>query len=82
MATRARLEDLVELGDMDELIRTVDALVDERDWDGLIELRDRCRRALDRGKQLWPIASLCEYRAALDAPGPGRRRCSWSAPAT
>lgn len=69
MATRERLADLIELGDLDELVRTIDALVDERDWDGLVELRDRCRRALERGKQLWPAASLAEYRLALDAPG-------------
>jgi hypothetical protein len=45
-------------------------LVDAADWDGLVDLRDRCRRALERGKQLWPAASLAEYRIALDAPGP------------
>lgn len=70
MSTRERLAALVDLGDLDELVRTVDALVDERDWDGMVELRDRCRRALERGRQLWPVASLCEYRLALDAPGP------------
>jgi len=62
-------EELVELGDLDELVRQVDRLVDTADWDGLLDLRDRCRRALERGKQLWPAASLAEYRLALDAPG-------------
>ena len=51
MSTNA---DLVELGDLDELIRQVDRLCDGRDWHGLVDLRDRCRRALERGKQLWP----------------------------
>ncbi|MCU1450059.1 MAG: hypothetical protein JWP02_2229 [Acidimicrobiales bacterium] len=61
--------ELVELGDLDELVRHVDRLVDSRDWDGLVDLRDRCRKALERGRQLWPAASLAEYRLALDAPG-------------
>jgi hypothetical protein len=62
-------EQLVELGDLDELVRHVDRLADAGDWDGLVDLRDRCRRALERGRQLWPAASLAEYRLALDAPG-------------
>ena len=60
---------LIERGDLDELIRHVDRLVDQRDWDGVVDLRDRARRALERGKQLWPAASLAEYRLALEAPG-------------
>ena len=59
---------LVDEGDVDELVRLVDRLSGARDWDGLVELRDRCRWALERGRQLWPIASLAEYRLALDAP--------------
>jgi hypothetical protein len=62
-------EELVDLGDLDELVRQVDRLADADDWHGLLDLRDRCRRALDRGRQLWPAASLAEYRLALDAPG-------------
>jgi hypothetical protein len=34
----------------------------------LMELRERARRALERGRQLWPAASHAEYRLALDAP--------------
>lgn len=60
----------VEAGDLDELVRIVDALCERRDWDGLAELRGRCRRAFERGRQLWPAASLAEYRLALEAPGP------------
>ncbi len=66
--SRPRSADLVELGDLDELVRHIDRLVDGRDWSGLVELRDLCRAALERGKQLWPAASLAEYRLALDAP--------------
>jgi hypothetical protein len=60
---------LVELGDLDELVRHIDRLSGDGEWQGLVDLRDRCRAALDRGKQLWPAASLAEYRLALDAPG-------------
>jgi hypothetical protein len=34
----------------------------------LVDLRDRCHRALERGKQLWPAAAHAEYRLALEAP--------------
>lgn len=66
----ADLTAAVERGQLDELVRLVDGLVDGRDWDGVVELRDRCRAAVERGKQLWPVASWAEYRLALDAPGP------------
>ena len=62
-------EELVDLGDLDELVRHVDRLADAGEWPGLLDLRDRCRKALERGRQLWPAASLAEYRLALDAPG-------------
>lgn len=61
---------LVERGDLDELTRQVERLAGGRDWEGLVDLHGRCRQALERGKQLWPIASHCEYRLALEAPGP------------
>ncbi|HEY7137814.1 MAG TPA: hypothetical protein VIB48_22355 [Acidimicrobiia bacterium] len=60
----------VERGDLDELIRLVDGLCAQRSWDALVELRDRCLRAVERGKQLWPAAHHAEYRLALEAPGP------------
>lgn len=62
--------ELVELGDVDELVRQVDRLCARRDWEGLVRLRDLCRAALERGRQLWPVASHAEYRLALEAPGP------------
>ena len=46
------MAEMVELGDLDELTRMVDRLCGVGDWDGLVELRDRCRAALERGKQL------------------------------
>lgn len=62
-------ERLVERADLDELVRQIDRLCADDAWDGLVDLRDRCRAALERGKQLWPAATLAEYRLALDAPG-------------
>jgi hypothetical protein len=63
-------EELIEGGDLDELVRHVDRLCRAEVWDEVVDLRDRARWALERGRQLWPIASLCEYRLALQAPGP------------
>lgn len=59
----------VERGDLDELVRIVDALSSSREWDRLVELRDRCVHAIERGRQLWPVAAHAEYRLALEAPG-------------
>ena len=69
MAAHLTVADLIDLGDLDELLRRVDLLCDERDWDGLLDLRDRCRAAFARGRQLWPAAAHAEYRVALQAPG-------------
>jgi hypothetical protein len=70
MKVMATTQELVERGDLDELIRQVERLCAEQNWEGLLELRDRARQALERGRQLWPVASLAEYRLALRAPGP------------
>ncbi len=64
-----RLRSLIEGSDLDGLVRFIDARVDARDWSGLVEVRDRCREAVDRGKQVWGAAHFAEYRLALDAPG-------------
>ncbi len=61
--------DLLELGDLDELTRHVNALVASRQWDELVALAARCRLAFERGKQLWAVAAHIEYRLALEAPG-------------
>jgi hypothetical protein len=63
-------QDLIESADMNALLRAVDALCGRRDWDGLIDLAERCEDAVERGKQLWPIAAHIDYRLALEAPGP------------
>ncbi|MEW6153148.1 MAG: hypothetical protein AB1673_04025 [Actinomycetota bacterium] len=69
MAPDLSVADLVDMGDLDELLRRVDGFCDTRDWEGLADLRRRCRAAFERGRQLWPAASHAEYRLALEAPG-------------
>jgi hypothetical protein len=63
------LDDLIEAADMNGLLRAVDGLCAARDWDALVDLADKCEAALERGKQLWPIADHVDYRLALEAPG-------------
>jgi hypothetical protein len=58
----------VDRGDLDALVRLVDGLAAAREWEEIVELRDRCRHALERGLQLWPAAEYAEYRLALEAP--------------
>ncbi|HEX6310076.1 MAG TPA: hypothetical protein VF152_00450, partial [Acidimicrobiia bacterium] len=66
----AELAQAVERGDLDELVRLVDGCCSARDWEGLADLRRRCREAHERsGRQLWPAAAHAEYRLALEAPG-------------
>ena len=64
-----QLHDLIEAGDLNGLLRSVDGLVGARAWDGLLELADRCDDAIERGKQMWPIIAHIDYRIALEAPG-------------
>ncbi|MGH2704759.1 MAG: hypothetical protein ACRDJ4_06630 [Actinomycetota bacterium] len=66
----SELDDLVEAAEPNPLLRRVDAMCERRAWDQLVELARRCREAVDRGKQLWPIAEHIDYRLALEAPGP------------
>lgn len=63
------VQDLIEAGDMNGLLRAVDGLCADRNWDGLVDVADRCEEAVERGKQLWPIADHIDYRLALEAPG-------------
>ena len=62
------LTTLIESSDLDGLVRFVDGLVASRDWDGIEAMRDRCREAVERGKQVWGPAEYAEYRLALDGP--------------
>lgn len=62
------LDQLIHRADLDGLVRLVDARTASRDWAGLLRTRDRARHALRSGRQLWPVATLCEYRLALWSP--------------
>jgi hypothetical protein len=62
------LDELVHRADLDGLVRLIDARCESRDWAGLRRTRDRARQAVATGRQLWPAATLAEYRLALLAP--------------
>ena len=63
------LHALIESSDLDGLVRYVDGVVAAREWDLLVSVGERCREAVDRGKQVWGVAQFVDYRLALDAPG-------------
>lgn len=63
-------EELVDRGDLDELTRYVERVADQSDWEELVWVRDDCRAAAARGKQLWPITAYVDYVLALLGPGP------------
>ncbi len=62
-------EELIDTADLDELTRFVDRLTDQDDWDELVFVRDDCRAAAARGKQLWPVTAYVNYSLALRGPG-------------
>ena len=62
------LDALIIAVDLDGLVRLVDQRCASRDWAGLLHLRNRSRWAVSTGRQLWPAATLAEYRLALLAP--------------
>ncbi len=64
------LAGLIHRADLDGLVRLVDDCCATRDWARLRRLRDDARHALGTGRQLWPAATLAEYRLALLAPAP------------
>lgn len=64
----SELSDLIHRVDLDGLVRYVDATCSNRDWEHLIDIRDDARSAVNTGRQLWPIATLANYRLALHAP--------------
>lgn len=62
------LDDLIHRADLDGLVRLTDAACRSHDWSQLMAVRTGCRGALHTGRQLWPAATLAEYRLALWAP--------------
>jgi len=64
-----QLDALIHSVDLDGLVLTIDHRCSARDWAGLLRVRDRCLAATrETGRQLWPAATLAEYRLALQAP--------------
>ena len=61
-------DEAVAIGDLDGLTGLIDRWSFDDCWPLVVDLRDRCRAAQSRGKQLWPAAAYAEYRLALDAP--------------
>ncbi len=64
----SEVDDLVHRADLDGLVRLVDKFCSNADWATLLELRTRSRATVVTGRQLWPVATLAEYRLALWAP--------------
>lgn len=62
------LDELIHRADLDALVRHVDDTCASRDWDHLVRVRNAARSAVETGRQLWPIATLANYRLALWAP--------------
>lgn len=59
------LDALIHRADLDGLVRMIDDRCSARDWAGVLRLRDRTRQAVETGRQLWPAATLSEFRLAL-----------------
>lgn len=66
--TDEALDKLVHSADLDGLVRMIDDRCSTRDWEGLLRVRNRARNAVKTGRQLWPAATLAEYRLALIGP--------------
>lgn len=69
MASEDRLGWAIDHADVDTLTQAVDGLCHDGRFDEVVALRHRCRAALQRGLQLWPVAAYCDFRLALDAAG-------------
>jgi len=59
------LDVLIHRADLDALVRMIDDRCSLHDWAGVLRVRDRSREAVETGRQLWPAATLAEYRLAL-----------------
>lgn len=63
-----QLDLLVSRADLDGLVRLIDSACDAKDWERLANIGTSSRAAVLTGRQLWPAATLAEYRTALLAP--------------
>lgn len=68
LSVNDELEQLIRRADLDELVRHVDSTCSAREWEHLLRIRNEARNAVNTGRQLWPIATLANYRLALWAP--------------
>ncbi|MEO1055362.1 MAG: hypothetical protein AAFY28_00455 [Actinomycetota bacterium] len=59
------LDGLIHRADLDGLVRLIDDRTATCDWEGLDRVRRRARAAVATGRQLWPAATLAEYRLVL-----------------
>ncbi|MCP3936811.1 MAG: hypothetical protein GY708_15730 [Actinomycetia bacterium] len=62
------IDHAIDRGALDDIIRSIDGLCEHDDWNEVLRVAFRCRRAHERGHQLWPAAMYAEYRAVLGAP--------------
>ena len=62
------LDLLVSRADLDGLVRLIDAACDSKEWGRLRAIGEAARAAVRTGRQLWPAATLSDYRTALLAP--------------
>ncbi|MBA2529414.1 MAG: hypothetical protein H0V19_05530, partial [Euzebyales bacterium] len=62
------LQALVDAADTAALLRAVDGLAETREWDRMAALAQRCRDAVEMGKQLWAVAMHIDYRLAWEGP--------------
>jgi len=62
------IDKLIHRVDLDGLVRFVNDTVSSREWRQLVRVRDACTSAVKTGRQVWPIATLANYRLALWAP--------------
>jgi hypothetical protein len=62
------LDELIERNDPDPLLREINTRCANRNWQGVLEIRDRCEMATERGKTLWGVAEHAAYRLVLEAP--------------
>ena len=59
------LDAVIHRADLDTLVRMIDDRCSAHDWAGVLRVRNRSRQAVETGRQLWPAATLAEYRLAL-----------------
>ena len=66
--SKQHLDDLLNSGDLDGLLRLIDDTCDQAQWEVLESLAQRARTATERGHQLWPAADHAEHRLAKQGP--------------